>query len=176
MTLLRSIQFALLCTVFAVRDALRPRGAILQEVPLCEGMSVLDFGCGPGGYILPLSRLVGAAGTIYALDAIRLAIRRVERLARRNGLTNVRGILSHGPIPLVTGSLDAVLMYDVFHMLRDPQAVLYEMHRLLKPAGFVSFSDHHMSRKKIAADMTADGWFVLSDKGRYTYTFDRTEA
>ena len=176
MTLLRHMQFALLSAVFAVRDALRPRRVILQEVPLREGMTVLDFGCGPGGYILLLSRRIGAAGTIYALDASPLAVRRAERLARRNGLANVKGILSHGPLPLVTGSLDAVLMYDVFHMLPDPQAVLREMHRLLKPTGFVSFSDHHMSQEKIVADMTTGGWFVLSGKGRYTYTFGRTVA
>ena len=176
MTLLRHMRFALLCAVFAVRDALRPRGVILQEVPVGEGMTVLDFGCGPGGYVVPLSRRVGAAGTVHALDANPLAVRRVERLAQRNGLGNVKGILSDGPAPLPAGTLDAVLIYDVFHMLPDPQAVLREMHRLLKPAGFVSFSDHHMRQEKIVADMTAGGWFVLSGKGRYTYTFGRTEA
>ena len=176
MTLLRIMQFALLCAVFAVRDALRSRRVILQEVPLREGMTVLDFGCGPGGYILPLSRRVGGAGTIYALDANPLAIRRMEQLARRNGLANVKGVLSDGPTPLAAGSLDVVLMYDVFHMLPDPPSVLREMHRLLKPAGFVSFSDHHMREKKIVADMTAGGWFILSSRGEHTYTFGRIEA
>jgi len=136
----------------------------------------LDFGCGPGGYLLPLSRRIGAEGTIYTLDANPLAVQRAERLAQQNALPHVKGIVSNGRVPLATGTLDAVLMYDVFHMLRDAQAVLREMHRLLKRDGFLSFSDHHMREKKIAADMTAGGWFVLSGRGKYTYTFDRAEA
>ena len=176
MKLLRIMRFALLCAAFALRDALRPREVVLQDVPLREGMAVLDFGCGPGGYVQPLARRVGGAGTIYALDADPLAVRRVERLARRSGLENVHGLLSDGPTPLADGILDAVLIYDVFHMLPDPQSVLHEMHRLLRPAGFVSFSDHHMRKKKIVADMTAGGWFVLSGRGKYTYTFGRAEA
>jgi hypothetical protein len=39
MTLLRIMRFALLCAVFAVRDVLRPRRVILQELPLREGMT-----------------------------------------------------------------------------------------------------------------------------------------
>jgi len=174
--LIRSMQFAVLCAAFALRDALRPREVILREVPLREGMTVLDFGCGPGGYLLPLARRIGAEGTIYTLDANPLAVQRAERLAQQNALPHVMGIVSNGRVPLATGSLDAVLMYDVFHMLRDAQAVLREMHRLLKRDGFLSFSDHHMRRRKIVAAITAGGRFVLSTQGKHTHTFIRTEA
>jgi len=33
---------------------------LLKEIPLKEGMTVLDYGCGPGRYTLPVAKLVGA--------------------------------------------------------------------------------------------------------------------
>jgi ubiquinone/menaquinone biosynthesis C-methylase UbiE len=168
---LRALEFAFLRAVFAVRDAFRPRTRILKEVPVRAGLHVLDFGCGPGGYIAPLAQLVGPTGKIYAVDASPLAVRHVSRLAQRRGLTNVQVVLSEGPIGLPDGSLDAVLMYDVFHLLADPASVLCELHRMLKPKGFLSFRDHHMSHESIVAAVTKGGLFSPSGRGRYTYTF-----
>ena len=68
-------------------------------------------------------------------------------------------------------SLDVVLMYDVFHMLDNPQAVLAEMHRILKPDGILSFSDHHMGEDDIVTGVTDCRLFTLAEKGRKTYTF-----
>lgn len=46
-----SIGFKLMSLMFKVRDLLRPRLDVLQEAGIESGFSVLDFGCGPGGYI-----------------------------------------------------------------------------------------------------------------------------
>jgi len=167
------MRFAGLCAVFAVRDAIRPRAGILAETGMREGSHVLDYGCGPGGYIVPLARIVGAIGRIYALDSNPLAVRRVRRLARRDGLANVEALLSDTATGLDSGSLDAVLLYDVFHLLADPEAVLGELHRALKPEGLLSFSDHHMSEQRILDCVTRSGLFRCARKGRHTYTFTK---
>ncbi|MFB3893263.1 MAG: class I SAM-dependent methyltransferase [Phycisphaerae bacterium] len=169
--ILRAMSFAFLRAVFAVRDVVRPRSRILGEVPIRESFCVLDFGCGPGGYIVPLARMVGSTGMVYALDANPLAVRHVIRRAQRRGLANVEAMISEGPIALPDRSLDVVLLYDVFHLLRDPAGVLRELHRVLKAEGFLSFSDHHMSHDAIVAGVTSGGLFRLSGKGRYTHTF-----
>ncbi|MGB9625554.1 MAG: methyltransferase domain-containing protein, partial [Phycisphaerae bacterium] len=93
MKLASALQFGMLCVAFAVRDAIRPRLRILREVPLREGFHVLDYGCGPGGYVAPLAQLVGPGGRVYALDVNPLAVRRVGRIARRRRLANVEPIL-----------------------------------------------------------------------------------
>lgn len=63
-----NIGFKLMSLMFKVRDLLRPRSDVLKEAGIEPGFAVLDFGCGPGGYIAPLVELVGPSGKIHALD------------------------------------------------------------------------------------------------------------
>jgi ubiquinone/menaquinone biosynthesis C-methylase UbiE len=97
---------------------------ILKEVGIKPGFQVLDYGCGPGSYIIPLAELVGESGKVYALDIHPLAIRKVQDIASKKRLANVETILSDCQTGLPDNSLDVVLLYDVFHHLSDPDGVL----------------------------------------------------
>ena len=67
--------------------------------------------------------------------------------------------------------MDVVLLYDTFHDLDNQNAVLEELHRVLKPNGILSFSDHHMREADITSAITNQDLFRLLKKGRYTYSF-----
>jgi len=144
---------------------------ILKEVGIKPGFHVLDFGCGPRSYIVPLVKLVGEAGKVYALDIHPLAIQKVKDIASKKQLTNVETILSDCQTGLPDNSLDVVLLYDIFHHLSDPDGVLKELHRVLKPAGILSFGDHHMEESEIVSKVTNSRLFRLSRKGQRTHTF-----
>jgi ubiquinone/menaquinone biosynthesis C-methylase UbiE len=58
-TLQSNLGFRLMAAEFRIRDLLWPRRAILEEVGTRPGMRVLDYGCGPGSYVLPASQMVG---------------------------------------------------------------------------------------------------------------------
>jgi 23S rRNA U2552 (ribose-2'-O)-methylase RlmE/FtsJ len=88
------IGFRLMTLVFKVRDFLRPRMDLLKETGIGSGFYVLDFGCGPGSYIQPLSQLVGVSGVIYALDMHPLAIKEDQSKATRYGIKNIKTIES----------------------------------------------------------------------------------
>jgi ubiquinone/menaquinone biosynthesis C-methylase UbiE len=168
-----NLSFKGMSLMFRVRDLVRPRKDILIDAGIGPGASVLDFGCGPGGYILPLAKLVGPSGRIYALDINPAAVATVRGLAARRGLANVETILSDGPTGLPDASLDFVLAYDVFHHLSQPGHILAEWRRVLKPAGILSVTDHHLKEDKITAGVTASGLFKLSRKGKKVYNFSR---
>jgi ubiquinone/menaquinone biosynthesis C-methylase UbiE len=161
---------------FKIRDWLLPRERIIGEVGLRPGFRVLDFGCGPGSYLPAVEERVAASGHIYALDVHPLAAEMVDRLVQAHGWQNVTFIRSDGPTGLPDGALDAVLLYDNFHALERPPAVLAELHRVLKPTGILSFNDHHMREPDIRARVTAGNLFQLAAKGRYTYTFRKRSA
>lgn len=161
---------------FKIRDYRNPRANILKEVGIKQGSYVLDFGCGPGGYVVAASGLVGETGKVYALDAMPIAIKMVKDLVAKNGLKNVETILSEGATGLPDGSLDLVLMYDVFHDLEDKQAVLKEIYRTLKNEGLLSFNDHHLKEPDILSMVTEGKMFNFLKKGEYTYTFTKTEG
>lgn len=55
----------------------------------------------------------------------------------------------------------------------NPDAVLEELHRVLKPGGILSFSDHYMKEQDIVTRVTKGGMFRLVKKGRKTYCFSK---
>jgi ubiquinone/menaquinone biosynthesis C-methylase UbiE len=166
-----NFDFQFMSVGYKFRDFFSPRLNILKEVGIKPGFNVLDFGCGPGSYIIPLVKLVGESGKIYALDIHPLAIQKVKDIALKKQLTNVETIRSDCQTGLPDNSLDVVLLYDAFHHLNDPDVVLKELHRVLKPGGILSFGDHHMKEKEIVAGAINDRLFRLLRKGQRTYTF-----
>ena len=131
-----NIWFRLMALEFKIRDYRRPRLAIVNEIGLKAGFHVLDYGCGPGGYVLHVSKSVEAQGKLYTLDVTPLAIDMVKKIVAKNNLKNVETILSDCSTGLPSGELDVVLLYDVFHDLSDQNEVLAEVHRVLKPVVF----------------------------------------
>ena len=159
---------------FKIRDSVKPRRDIINEVGLKEGFHVLDFGCGPGGYVLPVSEAIGSNGKLYALDAMPIALEMVRKIVEKHHLENVKTIESDCDSGLPGEELDVVLLYDVFHDLTDQNAVLSELHRVLKPNGTLSFSDHHLKENEIVTSITGSGLFALSRKNQRTYSFIKT--
>ncbi len=145
----------------------------LAEAGIRPGYTVLDFGCGPGGFSIAAAALVGKKGRVYALDIQPLAARSVKRKAQECGLTNVETITSGLDTDLADKSVDVVLLYDIFHFFKEPDAVLAELHRVLADDGVLSASDHHLKGERLVDGITASSLFTLSDKGKRTYTFSK---
>ena len=166
-----NFDFGFMSLGYKFRDLFIPRRNVLAEVGIKPGFHVLDYGCGPGGYIIAAAELAGKSGKIYALDIHPLAIQMVQNIASRKKLTNVETICSDCKTGLPDNSVDVVLLYDAFHSLSGPNVVLEELHRVLKPAGILSFSDHHLKKDEIISKMTNKGLFRLSGEGKITYSF-----
>ena len=168
-----NLGFKLMAFTYRFRDFFQPRMDILKEVEIKPGDHVLDYGCGPGSYIIPLAGLVGKEGTIYALDIHPQAIQMVQNIASKKQLKNVETIYSDCKNGLPDNSIDVVLLYDVFHDLNNPNEVLEELHQVLKPNGILSVSDHHMKENEIVSKIVNRGLFGLVKKGERTYNFTR---
>jgi ubiquinone/menaquinone biosynthesis C-methylase UbiE len=168
-----NFHFRLMSFMYQFRDFFVPRKNILKEAGLKEGFRVLDYGCGPGNYIVPLADLVGPSGKIYALDIHPLAIKMVEGRAAKNHLANVMTIQSDCSTGLPEGKIDVALLYDVFHDLDQPGIILKELHRVLRLGGILSFSDHHLKEAEIISCVTKGDLFKLANKGQKTYSFQK---
>jgi len=166
-----NFHFKLMSFAYKIRDFFMPRKNILKEVGIKPGYHVLDYGCGPGAYIVATAELVAKSGRIYALDIHPLAIQKANEIASQNQLGNVETICSDCKTGLPDNSLDVVLLYDTFHDLSEPNDVLEELHRVLKPRSVLSFSDHHMKENEIISKITKGGLFRLSERGERTYNF-----
>ena len=93
----------------------------------------------------------------------------------RYGIENIETIESDCSTGLPDNCVDTVLLYDVFHALIRPDDVLQELHRILKPGGTLSFSDHHMKEEQVLPRVTESGMFRFVRKGKKTYSFAKAD-
>ncbi len=166
-----NIHFKFMSFGFKFRDLLRPPKNKLNEIGIKPGFHILDYGCGPGSYSIAAAQLVGNSGKVYALDIHPLGIERVQDIASKKGIRNIETICSDCATGLEDGNIDVVLLYDTFHDLMDPDVVLKELHRILKPNSILSFSDHHMKKGEIVSEITKKTLFKLSRKEKRSYIF-----
>lgn len=169
--MISTLEFNLMSLWFKLRDLLSPPESILSEVGIKPGFQVLDYGCGPGSYAIVVADQFGHSGKVYAVDINPLALRRVRETASRKGLRNIETIHTDCATGLESNRIDVVLLYDTYHDLENPDDVLEELHRILKPNSTLSFSDHHMREEEILARITGGGLFRLSSKDKKTYSF-----
>ncbi|MGO8684115.1 MAG: DHA2 family efflux MFS transporter permease subunit [Thermoleophilia bacterium] len=101
-----------------------------------RGDSVIDIGCGPGFFSLPLAHLVGDQGHIIAVDLQPEMLALLRRRATRAGML-ARIDLRHGPADSLgdVEPADFALAFYVVHELPDVARFFSEVHRVLKAQG-----------------------------------------
>ena len=88
----------------------------------------LDLGCGTGNYTLELKK---RGFDVIGLDASEGML----KIARSKGLNCIKGDAYSLPFP--DESFDLVLSVTMFEFIHEPEKVLVEIHRVLKPGGEV---------------------------------------
>jgi ubiquinone/menaquinone biosynthesis C-methylase UbiE len=139
---LASFPYRMMVWIMKLQDIFKTPGEILLQFGIEKGMTVVDYGCGPGRYLEKASGLAGETGTVYAADINATAIGYVNDRIRRLGLKNI--------IPVQIGAegagipphcADVVYALDMFHMVDDPAGFLAAVHGTIKRAGsFISNS------------------------------------
>ena len=124
---------------------------ILKRIGIKMGQIVLDFGCGSGTYTIPVAKIVGKKGRVYALDKDNNALDNLMRKATLGRLENVRRMATSGDviIELPDESVDVTLLFDVFHryyfsQIADRRKLMDEIYRITKTQGFLSVWPKHM--------------------------------
>ncbi len=123
--------------------------AFLEQLGLGPGDRVLDFGCGPGGYVRPLAQVVGDTGKVVAIDvneALIAALRTEFAGSPDGGVVEVRqtdgGLALEG---IDDRSLDAVLLFDVLQHVEDWDLLLGSVGRVLEEGGRLLINPSRLS-------------------------------
>ena len=136
----------------------------LEKIPIKEGMAVLDYGCGPGRYTLPIARLVGPKGKVFAVDIQPLAVSTTKEKAAGESLTNIETILVDSyNTGIKDSSIDLVLFLDTLHQIRDCDALLLEIHRVLKQDGVLFMDPGHMKLARAREIVEATSLFTIAE-------------
>jgi ubiquinone/menaquinone biosynthesis C-methylase UbiE len=100
---------------------------------LIAGKSVLDVGCGWGGYVLAMGSKTTAS--VVGLDILPL-FATASQEGQRRGYDNV-AFVQGSTQELADNSFDVVISHDSFEHFNEPEFMLAEMVRLTKPGGSV---------------------------------------
>ena len=151
---------------------------IPQLLDLSASSSVLELGCGSGGYALHLAERVGCR--LVGLDINAPGIRNANQLALERGLASQARFEQcdvSNNLPFEDKAFDAVFSNDALCHIRGRSVVLGEMFRILKPGGRMLFSDAlvvggMLSHEEIAT-RSSIGLYVYSPPGENERLIER---
>ena len=132
----------------------------IKKLGLREGMRVADFGAGTGMYSKAVSKIVGDAGKVYAIEVIKNLVKKLENEISNEHLPNIEVIWGdieekHGT-KIADHILDAVIVSNVLFQVPDKLGLIDEAKRILRKGGkllFIDWSDSFNSMGPIADDI-----------------------
>ena len=102
---------------------------INDDIILKRDMVVADFGCGSGGFAIPLAERLDN-GLVYAVDVQESSLSALKSQALLNNLNNIRFIRADLEKPkasnLQDSSIDLVLIVNTLFQIDDKNAIISE--------------------------------------------------
>jgi ubiquinone/menaquinone biosynthesis C-methylase UbiE len=149
----------------------QPQKAI-AALRLAAGMNVGEVGAGTGYYALRIAKRLEPGGTYYANDLQAGMLALLEKKAAAQKISNIHAVPgTQTDTRLPRGTLDYVLMVDVYHELSEPQTILRSIAASLKPDGklvLLEFRkedpnvpirpEHEMTVNDVKAELSAEGY------------------
>ena len=115
---------------------------VLKQLKLKKGMVAADFGCGSGGWALPLAKKL-EEGKIYAIDILEEPLSALRAKIKLGKILNIEVIKSdvEKTSRLLPESCDLVLMTNLLFQCENKKSALEEGKRVLKPGGKILVVD-----------------------------------
>ena len=129
------------------------------------GMTVVDYGCGPGRYAVRFAELVGEEGKVYAVDIHELAMEAVQKKIEKRNIRNIEPVLAEGyNSGLPDNIADVVCAIDMFFSIKNPTEFLGELKRITKSNGIMVIDPGHQSRSVAKDKILASGcWEIVEE-------------
>ncbi len=123
---------------------------VLSALKIKQGDRVADIGAGSGFYTFQLSHLVGPKGRVFAVDIQPEMINIIRGRMRNWNIKNIQPLQSTITNPkLKAGTIDLILMVDVYHEFSHPFEMTAELVKALKPKGRLVFVEYRMEDEKV---------------------------
>src|SRR5579863_9503169 len=107
------------------RDERLQINRVMDILEITPGKTVADIGAGSGWFTVRAARRVTETGSIYAVDINPDATSYIDKRVRKEGLHNVKTILSKSNDPqLPADKIDAALLLKTYHEVEKPIELL----------------------------------------------------
>jgi S-adenosylmethionine-diacylgycerolhomoserine-N-methlytransferase len=127
------------------------RDAIMEDLRLMAGETVVEVGCGTGCNLPGIVRRVGATGNVIAVDCSRPMIQKCAERIQDQRWRNVELCDQvYGDTPVTNGAADVVLMSYSLSMIPSWSQVLECALAELKPGGRIGVVDFCLENRNTA--------------------------
>jgi len=109
---------------------------VLNNINLREDMTACDFGCGSGGWVIPLAKRL-EEGKVYAIDILEEPLSALQSRAKLEKVLNIETIRANveKKVDIIEKSCDLVLMTNLLFQIENKKRVFSEAKRILKKGG-----------------------------------------
>ncbi len=120
-----------------------------------EGMTVLDFGCGPGFFSVPMAQMVGESGQVIAVDLQEGMLQKLRDKISGTELENRIRLhkCEENKIGL-SERVDFILLFYMVHEVPDKNIFFQEIGTILKPHGHILLAEPTFHVSKSAFEET----------------------
>jgi SAM-dependent methyltransferase len=133
-----------------VRRFLDPPERLIGKLSVKPDDTVVDFGCGPGYFLIPLAKVARRA---IGVDVSPRMLQKASTKAKKKGV-RIELLQSDGTgLKLEDNSVDLIFLNHVFHEVDDKPKVLGEFHRILKPSGRLAIVERTRDPGKLLSNM-----------------------
>lgn len=162
--LMPNFVFELMALEYRIKSLISPPENELSKLGFKKDGIIMDYGCGPGRYTIPLAELTAEKGQVVAVDIHPLAFKKVKTRVNKKNLKNVKVIDAENMDKLEEESFDAVILFDTLHDINDKKNTLSKINKTLKKEGNIYFKDHHISKSEINKMLKETADFILDEK------------
>jgi len=115
---------------------------LFDQIGIREGWQVVEIGCGPQGCLALLSERVGPTGRVVGAERSDEQTERARRFVAENHLANVQVLhIDARATGLSEGAFDLATARLVLVNVPQPQQILAEMVRIVRPGGIVALHE-----------------------------------
>jgi protein-L-isoaspartate O-methyltransferase len=150
---------------------------LLQNMQLQPTDKVADIGAGSGYHALRMAKLIGNQGRVFAVDIQQEMLDYIQQRIKKLKLSNVSTLLgTETSCRLTPGSIDKVLLVDVYHEFAYPKEMGQSIWNALRPGGLVYLVEyraedpnvpikrvHKMTEKQAMAEWEALGFTFVEN-------------
>lgn len=128
---------------------------VANRLPLAAGDGVLDIGCGPAWFWASIAGAVPLGLKLTLADQSTGMVEEAVGRCRSLGFSAVEGRVADAvELPFADGSFEAVIAMHMLYHVREQARAIAEMHRVLKPGGFLAVTTNGIDNMREIYELT----------------------
>lgn len=123
---------------------------LVRSLKLKPGMIVADIGAGSGVISMLMAEQLLPDGKVMAVDIQQEMLDRLTDNCKKRGVTNIVPVKGEAKSPnLKAGSVDLIILVDVYHEFEFPYEMTLEMSKSLKPGGRIAWVEYRKEDRTV---------------------------